>query len=110
MSSDKPELTEEDVSTVAACVAFLGTNLETADNFSQALLDVAESLTTGLCVRCGEIPGVGKADCMICQGIRNVHTLKLVKQNSHIDRPESDLGSWTTPIEPFSQVGRESGR
>lgn len=80
----KPKLEEGDAATVAACVAFIGSSSKMADKFSQALLDAAESLTSGLCVRCGaEPPGKGPSSCMICQSIRSVQTMKLVKSNNH---------------------------
>lgn len=87
----KPELEEGDAVTVAACVAFIGTSQKIADNVSQALLDSAESLTTGLCVRCGSEVGKGSPDCLICQGIRNVQTLKLVERNGQIKTEKPGL-------------------
>lgn len=94
----KPKLEEGDASIVAACVAFIGTSKKMADKFAQALLDTAESFIQGMCVRCGAVPpGTGDPvepdgeDCLICQGIRNVQTLKKVQENSHEETLEAKL-------------------
>ena len=75
----KPKLEEGDAETVAACVAFIGTSQKMADKFSQALLDTAESLVQGLCVRCGETPGEGTS-CTICESIKKVRGLKVTRE------------------------------
>lgn len=83
----KPKLEEGDAETVAACVAFIGTSQKMADKFSQALLDTAESLIQGLCVRCGETPGEGTS-CLICESIKKVRGLK-------VNRGDQDPTPWT---------------
>lgn len=100
----KPELEEGDAGTVAACVAFIGTSKKIADKFAQALLDSAESLITGLCVRCGSDIGKGPVECLICQSIRSVRTFKKVQANSHEDTLE-DLPDMELFVHDASEPG-----
>lgn len=106
-------LQKGDTETMAACVALLGRNQRNGDRFSQSLLDVAESVVTGLCVRCGaEPPGIGEPeplpegveqDCLVCTAVRDVglvagddeggwteRDLSRLEKNSHL--AEIDVG------------------
>uniref|UniRef100_A0A6M3MF85 Uncharacterized protein n=1 Tax=viral metagenome TaxID=1070528 RepID=A0A6M3MF85_9ZZZZ len=102
----KPELDERDVATVAACVAFIGSSPKIADKFAQALLDASESLSSGLCVRCGsEPPGTGPASCLICQSIRSVQTLKIVERKGHVEEgPPREETKAPEPIEALAMT------